>query len=211
MTGTKPRHPTPFGPRRVTRIDTGEVFPSLREAAAAAGVDVIKLHEACGFAGKAVAGSQWRYVDADGAVEPARDEGLLDCGRPVVCLDDGRIWLSAKAAAADTGADKRGIGCACKGRQATCGGLSWAFLEDIERYGGRGRSHGPKPPPSRAVVREIDGELFPSIAAAARESKVTPGAVRRACVKPGASCAGSRWRYADQRDGPEGRPCPDGA
>lgn len=37
---------------------------------------VIELHEACGFAGKAVAGSQWRYVDADGAVEPARDEGL---------------------------------------------------------------------------------------------------------------------------------------
>ena len=108
MTGTKPKRPGPFCPRRVARIDTGEEFPSLREAAEAAGVDVIELHEICGFAGKSLAGSQWRYIDDDGEVEPTRDERLLDCGRPVVCLDDGRTWLSAKAAARETGADKSG-------------------------------------------------------------------------------------------------------
>lgn len=97
MTGTKPKRSGPFGPRRVARIDTGEEFPSLREAAEAAGVGVIELHEVVGFAGKAIAGSQWRYIGEDGEVVPARDERLLDCGRPVVCLDDGRTWLSAKA------------------------------------------------------------------------------------------------------------------
>ena len=145
MTGTKPKRSGPFGPRRVARIDTGEEFPSLREAAEAAGVGVIELHEVVGFAGKAIAGSQWRYIGEDGEVVPARDEKLLDCGRPVVCLDDGRTWLSAKAAAAETGADKSGIGKACKGKQATSGGLSWAFLEDIERLGGRGRARGATP------------------------------------------------------------------
>lgn len=67
MTGTSSRRPASFGPRRVARIDAGEAFPSLREAPAAAGAGAMELHDACGFAGKAVAGSQWRYVDADGA------------------------------------------------------------------------------------------------------------------------------------------------
>ena len=211
MTGTKPQRPGPFGPRRVARVGTGEEFPSLREAAEAAGVGVIELHEVCGFAGKALAGSQWRYIGEDGEVEPARDERLLDCGRPVVCLDDGRTWLSAKAAAGETGADKTGIGKACKGKQATSGGLSWAFLEDIERLGGRGRARGPKPPPSRPVIREADGEPFPSIAAAGRAVGVDPAAVRRACRKPGATCAGSTWRYADGPQGADRPPCSDGS
>ena len=37
----------------------------------------------------------------------------------------------------ETGADKSN---ACKGKQAASGGLNWAFLEDIERLGGRGRA-----------------------------------------------------------------------
>lgn len=201
MTGKDVRLSAPFGPRRIARIDTGEEFPSLREAAAAAGGGAIELHDACGFADKALAGAQWRYIGEDGRVEPARDVGLLDCGRPVACLDDGRTWLSAKAAAAATGADPSGIGAACKGGQATSGGLSWAYLEGIESHGPAGRSRSAKPPPSRPVVRQVDGKPSPSIAAAAREPKVAPNAVGRACRKPGATCAGSRRRYADGRDG----------
>ena len=89
--------------------------------------------------------------------------------------------------------------------------MSWAFLEDIERLGGRGRARGPKPPPSRPVIREADDELFPSIAAASRAVGVTPGAVRRACRKPGATCAGSTWRYADGLQGADRSPCSDGS
>ena len=52
---------------------------------------------------------------------------------------------SRSVSRSETVADKSGIGKACKGKQATSGGLSWAFLEDIERLGGRGRARGATP------------------------------------------------------------------
>ena len=58
--------------------------------------------------------------------------------KPVVCIETGELYPSAKAAERATGF--KGIHKACSGRQRMCGGYHWRLLTEEERvslYGGQ--------------------------------------------------------------------------
>lgn len=133
-----------------------------------------------------------------------------DYGRPVMCLDDGAIYPSARKAAKFYGLKENGVSSVCHGRWQRVRGMHFMFFDrpvpDSERVsiiaGLADKTKLNKAVPSvsrqRAVVLLPCGKKFISAASAAREMSIVPSRVMQLCQTGGRTRKGFGFSYADQ-------------
>lgn len=119
-------------------VETGEVFPTAEAAAEAVGCKSSSNICAC-VKGRTLtaAGLHWAPVWSDVTVEGI--EGSRERPvRPVVCLETGKVYRSAKAAAEAVGLKgSSGVWYCAQGRSKTAGGFHWAYADEAPREGSR--------------------------------------------------------------------------
>lgn len=122
--------------------------------------------------------------------------------RPVVCLETGELWPSARAAATELFVDHSSFHKAvCQG--ATSVGYHWAFADDPElsakmrAYSGRRPSEARGRP--RPVLDMVEEVRYPSVTCASRLTGVPISTVRRDAAREGER----RWVYEAELDAEE--------
>ena len=147
--------------RPVVCYETGEVYPSVRKAAAALGIDTPSNICAATKSHGTVGGYHWYYAD-----QPRPSEDQLKHGRkrPVICYETGVEYESAAAAARAVNVPHLHVSSACKGGLA--GGYHWYYADQ------------PKPEPgsfknNRPVVCWETDQVFSSTQEAAEWAGTT--------------------------------------
>ena len=51
--------------------------------------------------------------------------------RPIICLETGVYFISAKQASEEMGISRSSLSCALRGKQKTAGGYHWIFSDDV--------------------------------------------------------------------------------
>ena len=105
-------------------IETGEVFPSIKEAAAEKGIDPSGLSAVCLGKKHTINGNHWCFVGQ----EPQGSLKTRNC-RAVRCVETGQIYVGAKAAGDELNLDPSTITRVCRGKGKTCGGYHWEYSE----------------------------------------------------------------------------------
>ncbi len=111
--------------RAVRCIETGQIFASITEAAAWAGVGWRAIHRACNKTRKTAGGWSWEYVE----ILPSDLEKNGRRKRAVRCIETGEIFESIYAAAKWAGCSPHLITRVCNGLRKTCRGYHWEFVE----------------------------------------------------------------------------------
>lgn len=192
--GDKPSRP-------VVCWETGEEFPSAREAALRVGAaypsgitTAIARHATAG-------GFHWYYADQPKpAQEELTDPHARKNARSVVCWESGESFPSAAVAAKAMGLPAASkIREACR-RGTRAAGFHWHYADqpgydESTLKGSRGR-------PGIPVVCVEDGEIYPSATAAAKAVNLKNSAWILAAAKGGGTAGGFHWRFVD--DGKSG-------
>lgn len=174
-------------------IETGEIFPSLHEAAKKTGLKRDMLKAACTGEYAQVARKHWCFLtDRDSfAVDESRKTAPEN--KPIINMDTGEIYSSCGEAAKKYGISSMTIRKVCQHKKNcyTAGGHRWAFLENFESD---------KSLPShkrvKRVVNVATGETFKSAREAEKMTGANKTGIIRSC-KTGKAVAGHQWRYEE--------------
>lgn len=135
--------------------------------------------------------------------------------KPVACLDDGRFFVSIKAASQYYGISPQTISTACTGIAVTAGGLHFIAgnepISDQQRgkmldaahrrlAAGRKRTRDGR---SRPVACLSDGASYPSAVAAGIHYSMSSSRITQLCQRGGETSTGLRFMYADEDAPPE--------
>ena len=140
-------------------IETGEVFESVNDAAAKAGISRSCVSMALTGKTKTAGGFRWAYLNVEDKFSDERSENLgrANCGRkqsaeqiakraahlkgkrrenfnsykPVVCVETGEVFDSVKVAAAEIGIVPSFLSKVLHGRANTAGGSHWKFAKEV--------------------------------------------------------------------------------
>ena len=123
-------------------------------------------------------------------------EGEYNQPRPVICLDNKKIYPSATEAARKIIADQTSLSSVCRGERATVKGLHFAYLDDYEA--------GSVPPfiPSKKHMKQVrcidTGEVFSSMREAGRAKGILSASkISMVCMGKRKTCGGLRWEYVE--------------
>lgn len=176
-------------------VETGEIYASARAAADALGLTESMVHKAARW-WRPAHGLHIYRVGALGSGS-APPDGLLGApsgapysaprGTPVVCVETGGVFQTARDAAEAVGRSPDSIMRACRGG-GSCAGLHWRR----EGFPVPARPDGR----ARPVVCEDAGRRFESMSAAARWCGGTPGGLSRAMAGKG-DYRGHRFEATD--------------
>lgn len=108
--------------RRVICIETGEIFESITAASEWAGKDI---HEVLRGRNKTAGGYHWQYADAPSEDEAAKKPHK----RSVICLENGKIFESVRAAAKFASISPCTVSDALHGRRSKAGGYHWEYVD----------------------------------------------------------------------------------
>lgn len=116
-------------------LDTGEVFNSIGEAAAAKKLDRSGISAVCARRIKSTMGTHWEYVGLSSyerkkeqKKKPKKPKGAINA-KPVQCIDTGEVFSSMTAAAVSKGITLYAISRACRGVQKKAFGLRWKYVD----------------------------------------------------------------------------------
>ena len=140
-------------------IETGEIFESVKSAAAKAGVTHSCVSMALNGRGKTAGGYRWAYLNPEDKVseETSKNMGKANRGRKqsaeqiekrvahwnekkyihcnsykkVVCIETGKIFESVKIAAESVGVHHTHLSRVLHGKKKTAGGYHWKFAKEV--------------------------------------------------------------------------------
>lgn len=198
-------------------VETGEVFASPGEAAAALGARAATISSVV-YQGATYRGLHFRqdpawtgpFAAAEGS-EAARRAAPLKARKktPVECIETGEVFLSASDAARAVGVAANGVSTVLDDPRKTAGGLHFARREGhpgpfAEPCASRASKLATKESRNlgQAVRCAETGEVFPSITAAARAAGVVPSALRNVLDNPGRTAAGLHFARRAGHAGP---------
>ena len=186
--------------RAVACYETGETWPSVKEAADALQISVTRMISALKKL-RDIEGAHYYYLDSP----KPRAEDLRETRRPrrVTCLETGVVYESTRAAAEDNGCKNAAVAAACD-RGLRAGGLHFYFTDQ------------PMPEPdffvkgltdSREILCIETGQVFNGCGEAARSLGISSSATSSA-VTTGHAAAGVHLIYRDEylKGEPEFRP-----
>ena len=129
-----------MGMKHVLCITTGEIFPSIREAARKKEVLYHALYEKMQLGRCTVAGLEFEYTEREPDYKPdyssqsKKDKDVAKYGaKAVVCLDDGEEFPSARSAAEYYGLYQCQVSNCCRGAQKTAGGKVFAYKGEEDK------------------------------------------------------------------------------
>lgn len=185
--------------RSVICYETGEVFPSTKEAALSVGAAYPSRIATAIARHATVGGFHWYYADQP---KPAQaeltDPDARKNGRSVVCWETREAFPSAAVAAEAMGlkaASKIRVACR-EGIRAA--GFHWYYADqprpdESALKGDRGR-------PGISIVCVENGEVYPSAAAAAKAAGLKNSACILAAAKGGGCAGGFHWRFEEDEE-----------
>lgn len=120
----------PASAKPVTCLETGETFKSAVAAAKALGLKSGKSIYGCvSGAAMTAGGRHWAPEGSTLTIEQI-EVGRKGRGKRVVCLETGKVYRSAKAAAEAVGLKgSSGVWYCAQGRSNTAGGFHWAYAD----------------------------------------------------------------------------------
>ena len=167
----------PGGRRKpVTCLETGQTFPSIKEAATWAETSPAPIWSALVGNTATAGGFHWGRAD-----EPASRWPV-----PIACRDTGNRFESLGDAAEWAGCEATEIAECLAGRVEKAGEHRWAFQTKTL---------------ARPVTCIDTGETFPSVAAAARWAKIGESCIFHVLAGRTKTAGGYRWTYADEPAG----------
>ena len=115
--------------KQVLCITTGEVFPSVREAAKKKEIVYSALYGKINFGRCTVAGLEFEYTDrpADYNSQTKKNDIAKYGAKAVICLDTGEEFPSSRSAAEYFGLYQASVSNCCRGAQKTAGGKVFAY------------------------------------------------------------------------------------
>ena len=179
----KPRPP-------IVCVETGEVFPTTKEAAASVGLKDISSINSALRKGSTAGGFHWHLQGSKPIVPDSKAKGRT--GRPVVCWETGQAYVSTQAAADAVGVKTRGNISNAANTGIMAGSYHWYWKDQP-----RPDASAFKPPKSRPIICVETGIVYESAVAAAKAIGAKhPNAITRA-VRKSCTAYGFRWRSAD--------------
>lgn len=121
--------------------------------------------------------------------------GRTQVGKPVVCIDTGVVYETAKDAEKSTGANCMHIGGCCRHERRYAGGLRWAFADDYDAINAPPQ---PRKRYSRNGLRVLcieTGTIYVSASVAAEITGVVCSGINRACRGERKTAGGYHWKY----------------
>ena len=163
----------------VERLDDGERFASLGDAAARCGCRAAEIAACLSGEASSAGGCGWRIVR-----EPGGQREI-----PLICVETGEAFPNAAAASKRAGCSRQTIGNCAAGRSRTAGGYHWAYAE--------------QPPESwRAAIEcpEAAAE-FESLGDAAEWAGCEAAEIADCLAGRKDAAGGGRWRFRKLRGG----------
>jgi hypothetical protein len=171
-------------PKKVICLDDKTVYASASHAAQALGVSQGNLSSVCRGERNFVKGKRFAYLsdyesgNAPHTREPRTGDNAINA-RPVIRLEDGKVFPSLSKAANSVKASGAHIGAVCRGNRGHAGGYRWAFLDEYE--------NGKTPlfisnQGNPDLVRDrLSGIVYPSASEAARQTGLSAATVLKHC------------------------------
>lgn len=175
--------------RKVACIENGTIYSSATAAARDIGANVNNVTRSC-KKGLAVCGLHFHYSDESAPTIKKRR------GKPIRCLESGKVYTSAKDASKDVGIPVRLIvSAACRKGGGTEGDvlLHWMYEEDFASSDSVRRSHARR----RRVRCKETGEVFDSMKDASSQLKVNYSSISACCRGSANTAGGYHWEYVD--------------
>lgn len=108
---------------KVQNIETGEVFNSMSEAAAAYGTTIERIYKCCNKESYTVVGFHWRYLNPENRRKKTIKARIRN-------LDTGKIFENSREAALSVEGDNRKINEVCNGKTKKYKGFRWEYVID---------------------------------------------------------------------------------
>lgn len=140
-----------------------------------------------------------KYPELEFPIEIPREsnfiKGEYGVARPVICLDDNKIYPSATEAARQIGSNQGTLSMACRGERGKVKGLKFAYLDDYES----GSVPEFKPDNgNRRKVRCVEtGEVYSSLIEAAKAKGINSSKISSVCKGKRKTTGGCRWEYVE--------------
>lgn len=186
----------------VINLDTLDVFSSIISAGRVSGCQPSAISKCCKEKQKTTKGMRWAYYDdyiSGNLPEVVKNEPrALFEKRAIINLDTKEEFESAYAIQKKYGYDSSGITKACKGKQSTSHGYSWAYLEDY-------LSGSCQPPDKklsrnpRAVINIDTGKIYKTISDASNDNAAAGASLKGLANGISSVCRGKRLRAGGYR------------
>lgn len=173
-------------------LDTGEKFNSVIDAAEHFNICPSGISGVCHGRKKTV--GSLRFAFADSKIDVGEPFLIKSNGKPrrVICIDTGEIFESIVSAAKKLNINRRTIGDVCSGKKGRACGLKFAFadipIEERKVFSYKNR---------RRIFCLNSGEVFDSLADAARKTGINRTSIRNVCIGKIKSTHGLRFAFAD--------------
>lgn len=113
--------------------------------------------------------------------------------KPIICIETNEIFKNAAEAADKVGLCRTSVSRAAKGKQDTCGGYHFAFLDDYEN--GQIKRFVPHPHAFRKVRCVTTGEEFDNVSDASRKTGLSRRGLSYACNGVHDTCGKMQWEF----------------
>ena len=191
--------------KAVLCVETGVVYPNARIAAEAVGTQYSSISAVCNNRNNRTlaGGYSWRFVTAEDMVNNSPQMNVAPKNpsyyKAVQCVETGAIFCSIADAARAVKRKKNTVHSACKNPDKTAGGYHWRYAEvdnTVELAECQAMVDTLPNPSNYKSVRCVEtGNVFPSMADAARWANTSRQEVRRACEKSTKTSGGYHWEY----------------
>ncbi len=129
-----------------------------------------------------------------------RGKGIWNKPRPVVCLNDMKVYPSASEVAKQIGTSQGNVSAACVGLRGQANGLKFVYLDEYEKGNlpnFTNKQKGADNPKARAIICVDTGEIFPTSIAAGEAKKTSPSHITSVCKGRRKIAGGFKWAYKD--------------
>ena len=188
--------------KAVLCIETGAVYPSAKVAEIETGVNRATISNVCNKKRnrELAGGYHWRFAtEEDAANNVIKNVAPSTPSRykKIRCVETGVVYCSIAEAARQVGRAKNTVHDACKNSAKTAGGYHWQYVtegDDVELAVDSAPVVVLDNPSNYKAVRCVEtGDVYPSMADAARWANTSRQEVLRACKKSTKLAGGFHW------------------
>ena len=111
-------------------IETGVVYESIKKASAETGIKYGGIAKVCNGKQEVAGGYHWEFVDEE--LKNKTSKFINKYNKPVVCIDTGIVYKSAKEIERKLGISHASISNVCNKKQKTAGGYHWEFVNSSD-------------------------------------------------------------------------------
>lgn len=178
--------------KRIICLNDGCIYDSLTDAADFYGVNISKVSAVCNGKRNHTKKLQFAFYEdgMDYTLENSSSVALNKNGKPVICINEQRVFNSIAEAARYYNLNTDSISKCCNGRNiSTKDGLQFAFYEEGKTY----NVHNQYTPPTKKVICVDTGEIFNSAEEACERFNVSISNLRS--VLQGRSKTAKKLRF----------------